>query len=307
MTTVLPESWVTEQELISATGANRHTLIRWRQKGLIPRPRRQFLGFGIGTVSEYPSVTIDMVRRLGELRHQSRDADDWLWQLWLDGFPIDLQRWLGAKLDALLKALAPLGDLDAVEAAIPDLPDAGRDSALRLVHGRVRSKPNRNSLTTWAVSVGMGVTPAIQLGDPDVPLFDILRQAAGLSGLWPLPDPELNPEKLSLKALRTCIAEAEPAELDQARSDWKVISELVEMAESANLAFPLIRFLLLLWRDFAVRATMLAFLILIRRSPDHSRNLSSILSAAHALLRGPPPGLPARRRRKKRSPAEPQT
>jgi hypothetical protein len=86
------ENWVSEPELIAATGANRHNLIRWRQQELIPRPRRRFLGFGVGTASEYPPVTIDMIRRLDALRHKSRNIDDWRWQLWLDGFPIDIDR-----------------------------------------------------------------------------------------------------------------------------------------------------------------------------------------------------------------------
>jgi hypothetical protein len=156
---------------------------------------------------------------------------------------------------------------------------------------------------TWAASVGVGVVPLAQLGDPDPPLFDILKQAAGLSGLWPLPDPDLQLERLSLSAFRSCIANAAPAEMEQARLDWKIISELAEMAEAANPALPVIRFLLLLWRDFALRGIILAFFILVRRSPDHARNLSSVLSTAHAVLSQVGEQLPARQKRRRRDPS----
>jgi hypothetical protein len=125
----------------------------------------------------------------------------------------------------------------------------------------------------------------------------------GLPDDMPPPDDDLHVEQMSLPFLRRILASVkDEAELDQARSDWKLISGLAEGANVINWDGlkgtlsrhmrrnlrkhrlpsppPAVDYLLACWRDFTARAILLPFLIFIRRSPDHSRNLSHNLALA---------------------------
>ena len=110
----VPADWISETDLRAATGVvdeDRKTfhrnLVNWREHGLLPQnydgsivPAVRPLGVEIGNEAFYPPITIEMVRRIDELR-QRGTIDHWLWQLWLDGYPIDIIEWCRTRLARL--------------------------------------------------------------------------------------------------------------------------------------------------------------------------------------------------------------
>ena len=79
-----PNGWMTRDELLAATGVSERNLVNWRAEGFVPQPQRLFLGGGRGTAAFYRAESVAMIRRLHELQQQGRDANAWLWGLWLD-------------------------------------------------------------------------------------------------------------------------------------------------------------------------------------------------------------------------------
>src|SRR4051812_47898699 len=89
-----PGGWITREALVAATGVSDRNLLNWCAWGFVPRPMRHSLGSG--TVAFYRAESVPMIQRLAELRRQGRDADAWLWGLWLDpaGYPMDIRPWV---------------------------------------------------------------------------------------------------------------------------------------------------------------------------------------------------------------------
>src|ERR1700730_7671545 len=80
-----PDGWISLQELCAQTGVSGRNLAEWRRLGLgVPEPLPISQGRR-GTVSYYKPETVVLIDRLNELRQQTRDADKYLWQLWLGG------------------------------------------------------------------------------------------------------------------------------------------------------------------------------------------------------------------------------
>jgi hypothetical protein len=98
-------------ELVAATGVSDRNLLNWCAAGFVPRPMRHFLG-PRGTAAFYRAESVAMIRRLYELQRQGRDADVWLWGLWLDSadYPIDIRPWILGRLDHALKVIKAIGD-----------------------------------------------------------------------------------------------------------------------------------------------------------------------------------------------------
>jgi len=100
-----PKGWISLHELRARTGASDRNLSELRRLGLgVPEPLLMSLGRR-GTVSYYPPETVRLIDRINELRQQVRDADKWLWQLWLDGFKVDIRSWARKHLDSLQERL----------------------------------------------------------------------------------------------------------------------------------------------------------------------------------------------------------
>lgn len=297
-----PDDWFSEEGLIAATGIGHFNLVRWRQQGLVPKPARRHLGFAVGTASFYPPITVPMIRRLDELRGQTHNVDAWFWGLWLDGYPIDIERWAGARLALLLKKASGLDNIAEINrlAAVAAGKSATRADPHRPLFRRLQKLDSRGSLLSAACAIGVGVEAAISFSDPNSPAWTALQTAAGLGGSA-LPDPEIDVEKMSLGRLRNILAGATVAEMEQARIDCKAITAAADTAERVDwykarteLALPrqggsnrpLARFecLLEIWRNFDVRAVILPFLIHLRRE-GYSQQLDEQLTDLALSLR----------------------
>jgi hypothetical protein len=93
------DSGETADSLISTAGAHEHRvtpvmLKKWRDAGLLPRPRQQSLGRGRGTVAIYPDGTSAHLLRLLTIRAEGGrfSPEQTLWRLWWEGFSIDPAR-----------------------------------------------------------------------------------------------------------------------------------------------------------------------------------------------------------------------
>lgn len=288
---------ISEQELRDATGIDHHTLRRVR-KWLFLSPVRKFPGRGAGSVSYYPRIAVPMIRRFLELRSETRNIEDCVWRLWIEGFPIEIREWALRRLrpfDARLAA-ALNGDIGKVrkDAIATGSAKPARTHPAYPIHGRLGSNA-AYSLLHWAFDVMAGLTPAKSLYDPASPSFDAVQKAGGLtSGDWGAPDPELTVESLSLSRLCEILNGANVDELEQARRDWAMIAQFmdasgatdwrsvrkalhVERTSSAKPIAP-VDFLVALWHEPDARAVLLAGLIHFRRSPNHSHKISEILA-----------------------------
>ena len=159
------------------------------------------------------------------------------------------------------------------------------------------------SLMLWAAAVAAGIDLPAFLYDPTPPLLKILKEVGGLPDDMPPPDDELHVEQMSLAFLRKILASVkDETEIERARSDWKIISDLAERANVIDwdslkgslprhvrrsltrrrlpLPPPAVDYFIACWREFTARAVLLPFLIFIRRSPEHSQNLSRNLALA---------------------------
>ena len=65
-------------------------LARWHRAGLLPKPRQHPLGRGRGTETRYPPGTLLQVVALCRLREEERRLDRLAFQLWWEGFSIDV-------------------------------------------------------------------------------------------------------------------------------------------------------------------------------------------------------------------------
>jgi hypothetical protein len=269
------------------------------------------------SVAFYRAESVPMIRRLYELQRQGRDADAWLWGLWLDSadYPVDVRPWILRRLDHAQEAIKAIGDdPDEVERHV-----AGALKHARLTRNLRRRgiSPSRlRDLVLWAYRVAADIDQQERLDNPDSRIFDTLRQVAGLPEKgFPAPDRNLGIEMMSVAWLRQVIEQASPDALGQARRDCRVIDRLAAGAATINwrAAQPSIqsavrsvtgdlpeppsvrarkearkrppvpatvRFLLSLWGEFDVRAILVSGLIAIRQSPEHAKRLTEILTLA---------------------------
>jgi hypothetical protein len=258
-----------------------------------------------------------MIHRLYELRRQGRDADAWLWGLWLDpaDYPVDMRSRILRRLDDALIAIKAIGD---------DPDEIERHVAGALKHSRLARKLRRRGidpsdlleLALWAYRVAADIEQQERLDNPGSPILDTLRQVWGLpeSG-FPAPDSKLGIELTSFAWLRELIEQASPDDLEQVRRDCRAINRLSELAASIDwhavqpamepairsivggLPEPpsvrarkgarkrppipiVVQTLMFLWHDLDVRATLVCGLIAFRQSPDHGKRITEILALA---------------------------
>src|SRR5579871_353335 len=153
-----PDGWITRDELLAATGVSERNLVNWRAAGFVPEPRRLFLGGGRGTAAFYRVESVAMIRRLHELQGQGRDADAWLWGLWLDpaDYPVDIRPWTLRRVNRQLKAIKEIGDDPAqIERHVDD--ELGRGRAAGKMRRKGMSPPSLRDLASWAYSVAADI------------------------------------------------------------------------------------------------------------------------------------------------------
>jgi hypothetical protein len=217
------EGWISLQELRTRTGVSERNLSEWRRLGLgVPEPKQISLGRR-GTASYYPVETVRLIDRLNELRREIRDADEWLWQLWLDGFEVDVRSWAKKHLDSLQKRLD--GGVD---------PKSLRSPTGRQLSNRVRRAPDRDEFIRAWLAVAAGVAQLVSLyATAEPPIFDIMLKVSGLPSNAKAPDRDLRRESGKVdfsfgNLSKTIVADASDDDFEQARRDWRLIAGFMD-------------------------------------------------------------------------------
>jgi hypothetical protein len=301
-----PDGWISRKELVDATGVSDRNLLNWCAEGFVPRPMRGF----------YRAESVAMIHRLYKLQQQGRDADAWLWGLWLDPAddPVDIRPWILRHLDRALKVIEAVGDdPDDVERHVAGA--LKRERLVRKLRRRGIDPSHFRDLALWAYRVVADIEQQERLDNPDSTILDTLRQVGGLaSGGFPAPDRKLGVELMSVVWFREVIAQASSDALEQLRRDCRAIDRLAELASSIDwraaepaiqsgirsvtgnqLSEPpsvrarkearkrppipvVVRVLMSMWDELDVRAILAAGLIAFRQSPEHGKRLDEILA-----------------------------
>lgn len=298
------DGWLTEEELLAKAEVGRFSLERLRAMGLVPKGNRQSLGRGIGTTRFlYPPIAVPMIRRAVEVRKSRPGKDGAFWGLWLDGYPIDIVRWIDGHLKPLQRktANATRADVDTVSRGTAREP-AKRTSLHRAIFRRLQEQKGRRHFLSWASAIGVGIEPALSLYAADSELLPAFNKATGASGP---PDVDLEIEKMSVPRLRDIVAKANPDDLEQARRDCKTISDLVGLAEAVDWrrvrsrldvprqgvndgrSGPIEPFerLVSMWRSFDARAAVIPYLIFVRGVPGYRFELDETFASKAVELR----------------------
>jgi hypothetical protein len=227
------DNWISEAVVIAATGASARNLAQWRAQGIVTG-RRRFLGHAGTTSCFYPPDTISLIQRLYELQRQVRDADSWVWQLWLEGFSANVWKWammcLKRALDLVEQASPDSMDGAALRAAQPTIGTYGRGQGF---FDRVRKSADREAFASWVSAAFAGYEQQASIHNAEPPIFDIALKAMGI------PRSTLAPPKANFDGLSVCwfyeiLATAKHDEREQARRDWQAITRLVEALDAAD-------------------------------------------------------------------------
>ena len=140
-----------------------------------------------------------MIRRLKELQRDTRDANKWVWQLWLEGFSADIHVWVKKRLSRPRRS--------------------NLHGSSQVISENHRIGPRS---TSWAADIAAGRDQQASLYNAEPPIFDILLKAGGLpnpkspfySG-GPIPDRELRVEQMSVARLREIVDSASDDELNK--------------------------------------------------------------------------------------------
>jgi hypothetical protein len=267
----IPADWISEAELVEAVDVSHRNLLNWRHHGLLPTPMIRHLGVGVGNQAFYPPITIAMVRRINELRRQTRDIDEWRWQLWLDAYPIDIIKWCRHRILTYAEVISEMDEKRFAEAATRK--PAKRPDPRRAFYRRLKAQ-GWFGLMTWAVHVAIGARPPQSMFDPaSSPLVALARllepfayRSSPREALVGSPT-----EDAGVRRLLAVLDEVDATELERVREDCRALSRAAERRDL--LGFTLSQ----MWRRPDVRAVFLPGLVALRRSPDHQGSLAAAL------------------------------
>jgi hypothetical protein len=271
----IPADWISEAELVAAIDVSHRNLLNWRHHGLLPTPMIRHLGVGVGNQAFYPPITIAMVRRINELRRQTRDIDEWRWQLWLDAYPIDIIKWCRQRLLTYAEVISKIDEKRFVETATRK--PAKRSDPRRTFYRRLKAQ-GWPALMTWAVNVAIGARPPQSLFDPaSSPLAALARLLEPFSCRSSPRDALVGSptEDAGVRRLMAVLDEVDAAELERVREDCRALSRAAERRDL--LGFILSQ----MWRRPDVRAVLLPGLVALRRSPDHQGSLAAALGISN--------------------------
>lgn len=281
---------LTDREIVAETGVSPRRLTWLRQNGLIPSPRRRSRGLHKGTLSLYPPVTVAMIRRLDGLAAEWRDADEWLWRLWLEGYPIEIGKRLAAKIGETAELFAGIDSPEKLDTLLTTARARrsrkrnfvpARESAGRIIYNRVRQPAAWHSLlySTVAIALGIGAN-----GDGN--WFETVKRALKLPADWPAP--QIDSGNASVAVWQNTLMHMSRTEIERARLDCVAISNIAdwfsELGEIRNAPL-FLRFFHRQWNDFTFRAGIVAFLVILRRSPEISANIDTLVNALNWLDR----------------------
>jgi hypothetical protein len=264
----IPADWLSEAALTQGLGVAEsdrskfhRNLQNWRQSGLLLVPMIRYHGVGIGNEPFYPPVTIEMIRRLEELREQyPRNMDEWLWELWLDGYPVDVIAWCRRRLRKLADAVRdePGLDIEATRKPIKRL------DPRRLIYRVLGRTSGWYALMAWAVAVAIGSRPAVSLFDKASSPLVMLTGKIDITAAAVV-------NNMGIGDLLAVLDKADETEIERAREDCRVIAHASNVKNLARLV------LTAMWRRMDARAIFLPGLIALRRSPGHQGSLVEVL------------------------------
>jgi hypothetical protein len=283
-------------------------LKRFRREGVLSTPRVDHPGFG-GTTSVYPAEAGPRVLAICRLLKQRRDFNAVRMGLWLEGYPIELDR-----LKESLWRLVPFSTLETPStererlAAARHLTRRIKDTLWKSVRSNLvrkildqfdESAQQRyftSLLTQLLYGVPVDFTPTL-LGSHDADLDGILEEPTDIfaHGLQmqrlrflpkeSAPDfQRLSAEKvLSLTWQRTVLLEATEEELDLARSRHEIIEQLFEALDAMGYLNTLHRFYMRLFRRPGMQALLLVLLLVLERG-GYGPNIEMIHEALRTNL-----------------------
>jgi hypothetical protein len=308
-----PNGWISRERLLVETDIDERKFAAWAaQLGLktclVSRGRG-------GLESYYPSEYVGTIKRLQELMGNSRrNFDEWLWRLWLEGHDVDIRAWAREHLASGLKKLGRRGS-------------SGSRLIRNRVRGPMH-RTALSDYAHLAAAGRAGPAREASMHNAEPPIFDFLLKIGGLSRNARLPSGELKSIEHSYEfsSLDRILENATDDELAQARRDWQTLEKWVAAAQTvdwnavspdvsvriksltgapadppswrarkAKRRRPLpppdaVRFLVDFWPELAARATVLPFLIHLRRSPT----VDEVITEAVAMVDLAFDGLPRR-------------
>jgi hypothetical protein len=230
----IADDWISEAEIIRATGASPRNLAQWRSHGIVVGKRRS-LGRGQGTTAcFYPADTASLVQRLYELQRIVRDADRWVWQLWLEGFSTDIRKSAMKRLHETIKLTEGVGPAGVASAALKAAKARpGSINPARFFFDRVRKSADREAFALYIGATFAGHVQQASIHNADPPIFDIGLKLMGIprSRLAP---PKANLDMLSTYWYHQILATANQHEIEQARRDWQAVDRILDALKATD-------------------------------------------------------------------------
>lgn len=268
------------------------TLGSWRQRGLLPTPKRSRGGRSLFL---YPRGTDQQMRRLLSWRARAGRLYLVAIALWVEGFPLGVGAVRGALLEFTADWTAAVGAILAKQSATESAPDMfartlsrqrsrapiPRLSRMRLVE--------RERAYAYLVAVMLGLEAEAKGRSEDLPhvqrLFGLRRgHDGGLAERFPLDDLEGLGRLLLQDSAKPVIARASRAELELVRRAVAALVEWMPRLGPAMLADEPVKGLdvLTLIREFTEPpAEVLAFLTVVWLSSLQSKGASDAELSAH--------------------------
>lgn len=197
-------------------------LARWHRAGLLPRPRQQPLGRGLGTATLYPSGTSAQLVALCQIREEERRLDRVAFRLWWEGFSVDSQ----VIRNHLTATIAPMEEKVRQAAANAETAK-GIDGSLKRALGprRVETIAAKLEQLPAAGDALKAVLPWESL-PPSMPNLDDFAEVAA----------QAMAQRLSGRPMASLVAQASDDDLIQARERARSLLALMQVA-AAPLAW----------------------------------------------------------------------
>jgi hypothetical protein len=296
------DDWLTKAHVLESTGITQTQLLSWHTEILAHMNELMLVKRGKGRGSEtiYHPLTLPTVRRILELKSQGhRDMDFWRWQLWLDGFPIDIKRECIFALEQMVTEIEEFkGDgkrdtLDVIEEAVTNVSGRASSPLISHIEKRIKDEADRHAFLVWLMQIGVGEEPSAEwqhavdvidghglnvppANNPYPTFGQLFAKTMGAPDVWAKTDPMQ--EACSIPTLLRVVEEASKEEWEQSRRDWQSIVRLfpyVPALEQVSKEVP-VRVIAGLYFEAHVRAIVTGVLIVMHRSSIED-DLKSVL------------------------------
>jgi hypothetical protein len=277
----IPADWISETELAVARGVAdkdrskfHRNLLNWRHHDILPDsydglpvPMLDYRGGRTGAEAYYPRVFIPLTWAIDQLRVWSADMNEWRLLLWLNRYPVPFIEWCRKRILPFAKICDEISTAD-VNQAVVDLtrtPEK-RSDPRRIIYRALKSKL-LVPFMTWIAHVAVGQRMPQSIFDLKSPLptaFAKLTKFSINASSFSIGLAGSGIEDMGYVRLLDALDHHTPSEREQLRIDCLALTR-AGILQSRLL------------RRGAVRAVLVAGLILLRRSPDHQGDLATAL------------------------------